>query len=87
MDARTAARIEALKEAFGWDDLKTVLEEGEQKFWKRHIADVKAGKPIDQRELDRALGKIEGIRAILGAPEKAAAILLRERGKEEEPRE
>lgn len=78
MDAKTAARIEALKHSTGWDDLKEVLAQGEEKFWNRHIAETKAGKPINQRELDRALGKLEGIRAILRAPEKAASIMERE---------
>ena len=36
------------------------------------------GKPVDQRDLDRTLGKFDGIRVILGSPDKAAAILLRE---------
>lgn len=77
MDARTAARIEALKHSLGWEDLTAEFERQEEKFWKVHIADMKVGKAIDQRELDRSLGKLEGIRAILRAPEKAAAIMLR----------
>ena len=77
MDAKTAARIESLKHSPAWDDLTAELEAQEEKFWKIHIADLKHGKEIDQRELDRSLGKLDGIRAILRAPEKAAAILLR----------
>ena len=77
MDHRTAARIEALRHSAGWEDLTAVLEEQEEKFWKRHIAAVKRGDEIDQRELARSVGKLDGIRAILSAPEKAATILLR----------
>lgn len=75
MDAKTAARIEALRHASGWDDLKTHLEAQEEKFWKLHVAAVKRGEEINQRELDRALGKLDGIRALLSAPEKAARIM------------
>ena len=78
MDAKTAARIQALKNLQGWDDLVEALTALEDKFWTRHKADLKAGKPIDQRELDRTLGKFDGIRVLLNAPDKAAAILLRE---------
>jgi hypothetical protein len=78
MEAKAAARIQALTMSPGWDDLKSELEVQEEKFWKRHIADIKAGKPIDQRELDRALGKLDGIRALLGVPDKAARSLLRQ---------
>jgi hypothetical protein len=84
VDPKTAARIESLKHSPAWDDLAQVLQEAEDKFWHRHIADVKAGNTIDQRELDRALGKLDGIRALLSAPEKAARILLREQEKEKE---
>ncbi len=77
MDAKAAARIQALKMSAGWTDLTEVLTELEEKFWKRHRADLKMGKPIDQRELDRTLGKFDGIRVILGSPDKAAAIMLR----------
>lgn len=78
MDAKTAARIEALRHSLGWEDLTAEFERQEELFWKRHIADVKdPKKEIDQRELDRSLGKLDGIRAILRAPEKAAAIMLR----------
>jgi hypothetical protein len=83
MDSKTAARIESLRHAPAWDDLTQVLEEQEDRFWKAHVADVKAGKPIDQRQLDRALGKLDGIRALLAAPEKAARILLRETEKDD----
>ena len=80
MDARTAARIEALTHAPGWEDLKAELERQEEKFWRRHIADLKdpkiGTKNLDQSELDRALGKLDGIRALLSVPDKAARILL-----------
>jgi hypothetical protein len=82
MDAKTAARIESLTHSPAWDDLAGVLQEAEDKFWKRHIADLKAGDAIDQRELDRALGKLDGIRAVLRAPATAATIMLRESAKE-----
>lgn len=75
MDDKKAARIEALRHSLGWEDLKEVLAEGEDRYWKRHVAAVKRGEVIDQRELDRAMGKLDGIRAILSAPEKAARIL------------
>lgn len=84
MDAKTAARIQAITLSQGWDDLKAELDAQEERFWKRHIADVKSGKEIDQRELDRALGKLDGIRALLSVPEKAAAIMLREQQKEDD---
>lgn len=78
MDAKTAARIESLKHSPAWDDLLAEFERQEEKFWKTHINDMKVGKAINQRELDRALGKLDGIRAILRAPDKAASILKRE---------
>ena len=78
MDAKAAARIRALTLSTGWDDLTEALAALEKKFWDRHIADLKMGKPVDQRDLDRTLGKFDGIRVILGSPDKAAAILLRE---------
>ena len=77
MDAKTAARIESLTHSQGWDDLKEFFEGIESRYWKRHIADLKAGKPLDQRELDRALGHFDGIRAILKAPVKAAEVMSR----------
>ena len=75
MDAKTAAQIESLRHSPAWDQLAAALEEQEEKFWKNHIANLKNGKAIDQRELDRSLGKLDGIRAILSAPGKAAKIL------------
>jgi hypothetical protein len=68
----------------GWDDLRAELAAQEERFWKRHVSDVKAGKPIDQRELDRALGKLDGIRALLGVPAKAAATVLRDKQEQED---
>lgn len=76
MDAKTAARIEALTHSQGWDDLTAELEAQEEKFWQAHIAAMKLGKPMNQRDMDRAMGKLEGIRAILRAPQKAARVLL-----------
>jgi hypothetical protein len=72
-----SARIESLKNTLAWDELASVLQEQEDKFWTRHIADLKNGDAIDQRKLDRALGKLDGIRAILSAPGKAATIMER----------
>ena len=90
MDGKThdqkirAARIESLKHTPAWDELASVLQEQEDTFWTRHIADLKLGKALDQRELDRALGKLEGIRAILSAPDKAASMMERLAKEEEE---
>lgn len=84
MDSKVAHRIQALSAQAGWDDLKAELDAQEERFWARHRADVTAGKPIDQRELDRALGKLDGIRALMAAPAKAAAHLLREQEKEDD---
>lgn len=72
-----ASRIESLKHTPAWEELASVLQEQEEKFWARHRADVQAGKPVVQRDLDRALGKLDGIRAILRAPEKAASVMER----------
>ena len=83
MDAKAAARIKALTLSTGWDDLTEALTALEEKFWVRHRAELKMGKAIDQRELDRTLGKFDGIRAILGSPDKAATILLREQEKDD----
>lgn len=79
-----AARIESLKHTPAWDELAFVLQQQEEKFWKRHIADLKKGDALDQRALDRALGKLDGIRAILSAPGKAASIMERLEKAEEE---
>ena len=71
-------KLESLLGTSGWDELTAMLQEQEELFWKRHVAAVKRGEEIDQRQLDRAMGKLDGIRAILSAPGEAAAILLRE---------
>lgn len=76
MDAKTAAQIESLRHSAAWDHLVAHLEAQEVKFWNNHIANLKNGKAIDQRELDRSLGKLDGIRAILSAPGKAAKHLV-----------
>ena len=70
-----ASRLESLLHTPAWDELREVLEEQEEKFWNQHLAAVRRGEEIDQRKLDRALGKLDGIRALLDAPEKAARIL------------
>lgn len=54
-----------------------MFEQIEERFWRAHIADLRAGKEIDQRKLDRALGMFDGIRDICKAPVKAATKLER----------
>jgi hypothetical protein len=55
MDAKThdekvrAARIESLKHTPAWDELASVLQQQEDKFWTRHISDLKNGDALDQR--------------------------------------
>jgi hypothetical protein len=83
MDAKAAARIHALTMSPGWDDLTQALTELEDKFWKRHIADLKIGKELEPLQLARSLGKFDGIRVILDAPDKAAAMMLREQEKDD----
>jgi hypothetical protein len=83
MDAKVAARIEALTHSPAWDDLTAELQKQEDKFWTRHIADMKDGKAFNQREMDYALGKLDGIHALLRVPVKAATIMERQ-AKEEE---
>lgn len=78
-----ASRIESLNHTPAWDELTVVLQEQEDKYWKRHISAMKAGKALDQREIDRAMGKLDGIRAILSAPGKAASILERANDEQE----
>lgn len=70
------ARIAALKDTTGWDELEAELNRAEARYWKRHQADVKIGKPIDQRELDYMRGKFDAIKTILKQPDKAAAKLV-----------
>ena len=71
------ARIESLQHTPAWDDLIEMFEQVEEKFWRAHVADLKSGKEIDQRKLDRALGMFDGIRDICRAPVKAAQKLER----------
>jgi len=71
------ARIESLQQSPAWDDLIEMFEQIEEKFWRAHIADLRNGKAIDQRKLDRALGMFDGIRDICRAPVKAARKLER----------
>ena len=90
MDGKThdqkvrAARIESLKGTVAWDELADELKQQEEKFWTRHRADVAQGKYPDALDLARAMGKLDGIRAILRAPEKAATIMERLAKEEEE---
>jgi len=71
------ARIESLQHSPAWDDLIEMFEEIEERFWRAHVADLRAGKAIDQRKLDRALGMFDGIRDICKAPVKAAQKIER----------
>jgi hypothetical protein len=71
------ARIESLQRSPAWDDLIDMFEQIEERFWRIHIADLRAGKAIDQRKLDRALGMFDGIRDVCKAPVKAARKLER----------
>jgi len=77
MDAKAAARIQALKLSQGWDDLTEALNETVAKRWNRVQADIQVGKPVDQREIDFARGVTYGIRVLLNAPAKAASIYER----------
>lgn len=83
MDPKVAARIESLTHSPAWDDLTAELQAQEDKFWTAHIKSLKMGKAVNQRELDYALGKLDGIRAILRTPEKAASIMERANNEEE----
>lgn len=83
MDETRAARISSLKGTTAWDDLTKELEEAEERFWKRHIADVKNGVAVDQRKLDFMLGKLDAIRTLLKQPEKASRVMERDTPNEE----
>jgi uncharacterized iron-regulated protein len=89
MDGKThdqklrVARIESLRSTQAWEELKSELEKQEEKYWTRHRADVAQGKYPDALSLARAMGKLDGIRAILRAPEKAATIMERLESEEE----
>jgi len=78
------ARIESLQHSAAWDDLIEMFEQVEEKFWRRHIADLRAEKPFDQRKMDRALGMFDGIRDICKAPVEAARKLERLNSNEQE---
>ena len=65
------------------DELADELKQQEEKYWVRHRADVAQGKYPDALDLARAMGKLDGIRAILRAPEKAASIMERLEKEEE----
>lgn len=71
------SRIESLQHSPAWDELIDMFEKAEERYWRRHVADVKAGKEIDQREIDRARGMFEGIRDVCKAPLVAARKLER----------
>lgn len=68
-------RLSTLTETQAFKDLATELEAAEERYWRRHIADIKLGKPLDQRELDFMRGKFDAVRVILGRPAKAAKQL------------
>lgn len=80
MDAKTAARIESLRQSPGWEDLKEWLTEIDDKYWHRLMVSMQGpnAKPVDQREVDFARGIQHGIRHLLVAPEKAARIYERQ---------
>lgn len=69
--------IAALKDTAGWDALTAEAQRAEERYWKRHRADVRQGKPVDQRELDYMRGTFDALRALLKQPEKAARQLDR----------
>jgi hypothetical protein len=69
----------------GWQDLTEVLEERIAKRWAVIHADLKVGKPVNQREIDFARGVEHGIRILLNAPEKAAEIYERQNERQETP--
>lgn len=71
------ARIMELKNTKAWDDLTAQLEGQAEKFWNAKVQEARTGKALDQREIDYARGKLDGIRAILRAPERAASIMAR----------
>lgn len=70
------ARIASLKTTTGWDELEAELNRAEARYWKRHQADIRSGKPVDQRELDYMRGKFDAIKVILKQPDKAANKLV-----------
>ena len=78
-----ASRIESLKHTPAWDDLTAILQEQEEKYWVAHRKQLAMGKYPDALEMARAMGKLDGIRAILSAPEKAASIMERLEKEEE----
>jgi hypothetical protein len=79
-----AARIMELKNTKAWDDLTEMLEGQAERFWTAQITQAKTGQAIDQRQIDYARGKLDGIRTILRAPEKAASMMERLTEQEEE---
>ena len=78
-----AARIESLKHTPAWGELTEVLQQQEEKYWVAHRKQLARGKYPDALEMARAMGKLDGIRAILRAPERAASIMERLTEKEE----
>jgi hypothetical protein len=77
LDSKTAARIEALRHAPGWEDLSVLLGEIDEKYWRRLVVAMQTGQPVDQREIDFARGIQHGIRHLLKAPENAAKVYER----------
>ena len=75
------ARIESLQHSPAWDDLIEMFEQIEERFWRRHIADLRDTKKgpgaIDQLKLARTLGMFDGIRDICNAPVEAARKMER----------
>lgn len=77
MDAKRAARIEALLTVQGFAELGEELAEAEERYWRRHRAELEAGKPFDQREVDFMRGKFTAAKQIMWQPHRAHAILER----------
>lgn len=83
MDAKRAARIEALLSVPGWDDLTSEIEEAEERYWRNHRARLTSGEPVDQREIDFMRGKFDAAKQLLKQPVRAQRILAKDAEKEE----
>jgi hypothetical protein len=77
-----ASRLASLKNTPAWDELTTLLKEQEEKYWTAHRKQVARGKYPDPLDLARDMGKLDGIRALLRAPERAVSILERHNSEE-----
>lgn len=75
MDEKRAARIRQLQHVPAFAELAEELKDAEDRYWKLHIANLKAGAPLDQREIDFMRGKFDAIRTILAQPDRAARIM------------